>query len=127
MRTLLLATLAAATALMLALASLTSPAAATGGTRPKPTCTIETYSDGSGVRYCGDRESGTYPPGTFTTPPAHTCTAAIVPFEDGSWTTGAMVYDGRVVDAHWAWRMPTYGWLPTYRSTPCLLVLAGVR
>lgn len=28
-------------------------------------CEIVKYGDGSGVRYCGNEESGTYPEGTF--------------------------------------------------------------
>lgn len=32
---------------------------------PPVTCEIVQYEDGSGVRYCEDQESGTFPAGTF--------------------------------------------------------------
>lgn len=32
---------------------------------PGPSCDVVVYEDGSGVRYCGDRESGTWPAGSF--------------------------------------------------------------
>lgn len=57
------------------------------------------------------------------TPAHHTCTAEIIAFEDGSWLGGALRYDGRVIDPRWDDRMPTYGWRPGYRGTPCTLVI----
>jgi hypothetical protein len=57
--------------------------------------------------------------------PTHSCTAAIVAAEDGSWDSGALVYDGQVVDERWADRMPSYGWRPGYKGVECSLAVQG--
>ncbi len=57
-------------------------------------------------------------------PAAHTCTAEVILFEDGSWLGGALRYDGRLIDRSWDDRMPRYGWLPGYTGTPCKLTIA---
>lgn len=56
-------------------------------------------------------------------PARHTCTAEIIPFEDGSWLGGELRYDGRLIDRRWDARMPRYGWLPGFKGTPCRLVI----
>ena len=65
-----------------------------------------------------------------STPHTRSCTAYvhITLWEDGSakWDTRELILTeegkSRVLDAHWAWRMPKWGWMPEVNGMSCRVI-----
>ncbi len=56
--------------------------------------------------------------------PAHTCVAEVLPFEDGSYAAGRLIYDWVTIsDGEWLDDLPAIGWSPAWEGTDCILTI----